>query len=62
MPVHAINMERGDFAPLTINLCSICMWLFSCMHQLLYLMGTAPLVLLECEEFENARTGFDALH
>jgi hypothetical protein len=32
------------------------------MQQLLYLMGTAPLVLLEYEGFGDARTGFEALH
>jgi len=31
------------------------------MPQLLYPVGTAPLVLFECEAFVGARTGLDAL-
>jgi hypothetical protein len=31
------------------------------MPQLLYLVGTAPLMLLEYEGFVDARTGLDAL-
>jgi len=61
MLVHAINMGSGGIAPLTVNLCSSWMWLVSNMPQLLYSMGTVPLVLFEYEVFVDVRTGLDAL-
>jgi len=58
MLVYAINMGSGGIAPLTVNLCSIWKLLVSCRHELLYVMGTAPLVLLEYESFVDARCSF----
>ena len=62
MPVHAINMGSGGLAPLTVNLCNIWWWLVRCIHQLLYVTDTSPLLLLEYEGFDDARIGFYALH